>query len=114
MAKDTLDWVVTKETVRNKQHEELRKGAKPRIYVWPEGESIIENMENRRQRPYTEWKKTILPAMVEEYDLGENVKFRWSQTAGCGCGCSPGFIVEDPYWDNMLNGKDLHVTVTLA
>ena len=58
-----------------------------RVYVWPRGESILENLCNRRSRPYTEYRKLLAGKSFME-------KARWSQKAGCSCGCSPGFILD--------------------
>ena len=77
---------------------------KPRIYVFPPEYTVLENLENRRERPYQEWKK-LIPEVIEkaktrkggdEIEFGPNTKVRWSQKAGCSCGCSPGFIVDAP------------------
>lgn len=76
-----------------------------RIYVWPQGESILENLENRRQRPYTAYKKEVIPAVLEKMGLPADTKVRWSQYAGCSCPCSPGFIVDGD------SRRDVHVDV---
>ena len=80
--------------------------SRPRIYVWPEDETIKENFENRRQRPYTIYKKEVLPQLFRKLGLSPE-KVGWSQKAGCSCPCSPGFVVQSrdiPF--------DIHVTVT--
>ena len=64
-----------------------------RIFVWPEGESIMDNLANRRQRPHTTYKKEVIPAVLKAMDLPADTKVRWSQYAGCSCPCSPGFII---------------------
>ena len=71
---------------------------KTRVYVWPQNESILENLMNRHERPYTLYRKEIMPNVVSALDL-PYAKWRWSQYAGCGCPCSPGFIIqtEDGY-----------------
>ena len=76
-----------------------------RIYVWPQGESILENLENRKQRPYTVYKKEVIPAVLEKMGMPADTKVRWSQYAGCDCPCSPGFIVDGD------SRRDVHVTV---
>lgn len=85
------------------------------IYIFLANESILENMQNRRQRPYTTYKKEVLPQVYEW--LNENYynhseqhqhKARWSQKAGCSCGCSPGFVV-DGSWELM--DKNVFVTI---
>jgi len=84
-----------------------------RVYVDVPNETILENLMNRRNRPFTEYKKHIMPAVLEMLPAmishiadndGVNVsrvskldglKARWSQRAGCSmCPCSPGFIVD--------------------
>ena len=77
----------------------------PRIYIFTKGESIIENLENRRQRPATTYKKELLPKLIENIKPLQGAKIRWSQKAGCSCGCSPGFIVE------IAKSFDIFVTV---
>lgn len=80
-----------------------------KIYIFPEGESIFENLENRRSRPSTTYKKEVLPLLLEDVKKeGLNLdgkKISWSQKAGCSCGCSPGFIINRHY------GYDVYVTI---
>ena len=76
------------------------------IYVWPKGETILENLESRHQRPYTVYKKEVLPEVLRQMGLQPFTKVRWSQKAGCPCGCSPAFIVVDAHI-----GADVHVTI---
>lgn len=77
-----------------------------RIYVWPKGESILENLENRHSRPRVEWKREILRLFPELVG-----KLRWSQYAGCSCPCSPGFIVNERLRDEQGNPIDIHIDV---
>jgi hypothetical protein len=76
-----------------------------RIYVWPQGESIMDNLMNRKQRPHTTYKKEVIPAVLEKMGLPADTKVRWSQYAGCSCPCSPGFIVDGD------SRRDIHVDV---
>lgn len=73
-------------------HEKKRSTA--HCYIFPVGESIIENLANRRSRPHLEWKK-LMPQILEKAGFSEKeikeIKPSWSQKCGCGCGCSPGF-----------------------
>lgn len=68
-----------------------RYGKKPRVFVNISDESLLENLENRRNRPvkiYGNIAKSALQA------AGIEIKtLRWSQYAGCTCACSPGFIL---------------------
>jgi len=87
-----------------------------RVYVDVPNETILENIANRRNRPWTEWKKHVMPTVMEalpemfaaSYLQTTNgpwqmmrmhdsaIKPRWSQKAGCSmCPCSPGFIIPD-------------------
>mgnify|MGYP001147844608 CR=1 FL=1 len=88
------------EQARKRMHEPTN------IYVWPKGESILENLENRHQRPYTIYKKEVIPGVLRQMGLPSFAKVRWSQKAGCPCGCSPAFIVVDGHY-----GADVHVTI---
>jgi hypothetical protein len=79
---------------------------KTRVYIWPEGETIFENLSNRKSRPNAEYRKQVMGDVLEHMGLPSNTKIRWSQYAGCSCPCSPGFIIDESY------GKSVHVTVT--
>jgi hypothetical protein len=88
-----------------------RAGQRGVIYIWQKDESIADNLIYRRVRPYTVWRKQVLPLLVEKYPRLANFKFAWSQRAGCSCPCSPGFIVMPKkgsfgWWDT-----NLHVTI---
>jgi len=87
---------------------EIRKDASKatRVYVWPKGETILENLENRRERPYTVYRKEVIPAVLAKLGLPSDTKVRWSQYAGCSCPCSPGFIIDAD------RGKFVSVTVS--
>lgn len=60
-------------------------------YLDFQGETILDNLVNRRTRPYT----LLRPYVLEALDAaGISVdKMRWSQTAGCSCPCSPGYVL---------------------
>ena len=81
--------------------------AKPRVYVFVEGENMISNLENRFRRPYEAYKR-FLPKVLEALGNPEGVTFRWSQKAGCSCGCSPAFIVSG------LPGRRIDVLITIT
>jgi len=84
------------------------RNQKARVYFWPKGESVWENLENRRSRPHKEYRK-LIPEVLERIGADpEAVKLSWSQKAGCSCGCSPGFIADG------LSGFSVHVDVALA
>ena len=84
---------------------------KTRIFFWPEGENVFEQLESRHMRPMQAWRKMV-PSVLEQLNVSPNkVTIRWSNKAGCSmCPCSPGFIVDG--WDENLSGHDVHVKVS--
>ena len=83
---------------------------KSRIYICPEGETIPENFNNRRTRPLGLYRESALKALDKLEIDRTKLSVKWSQKAGCRCGCSPGFIVDG--WNSTLDGKSLYVTIT--
>jgi hypothetical protein len=75
---------------------------KTRVYFSHPGETIMDNLMNRRNRPRDLYRQ-YLPEVATALDLPAGTKFAWSQKAGCNCGCSPGFICDYSY------GKDVWV-----
>lgn len=65
------------------------------VHVHVKNEDIIEDIKNRHTRPYTQWKKNLLPLaaklIFEETGLIMGSKISWNQRLGCSCPCSPGF-----------------------
>lgn len=78
------------------QRDRYSRNRYPRLYVFPENESVLENLlGGRHNRPVALYRKA-LPAIFKELGLPEDTKASWSQYAGCSCPCSPGFILNDP------------------
>jgi len=77
-----------------------------KVYVFEDGESIIENLMERRQRPSARYKAIVL----EQHPELEG-KIRWSQKAGCSCGCSPGFLVDHTVRKDG-SPADIFITIT--
>lgn len=103
----------TKETATSwEMRRELQRdqSRKPRIYFSPVRETIVDNFQARWSRPYNEYRK-LLPQVLEQAGISLQYvkKIRWSQKAGCSCGCSPGFVVDDVR--GMLRGRDVFVNV---
>lgn len=63
--------------------------SKTRIYISVQGETVLDQLEGRRNRPVKLLREILLTARP---DLKGRI--RWSQYAGCSCPCSPGFIVD--------------------
>lgn len=84
-----------------------------KIYVWVDGESLGENLVNRRNRPSTFYRNDVLPKLMEKmetehpemYRKLKDEKWLWNQSCGCSmCPCSPGFVGEG------LDKITVHVT----
>jgi len=86
---------------------ELEKDAKTktRVYIFLDNESILDDLVNRWHRDVKLFRKYVLPEVFKA--IGKEVKATWSQYAGCRCGCSPGFILDDV-------GKCVFVDVALV
>lgn len=79
---------------------------KTRVYVWPDGESVFENLLDRHDRPVQLFRQVTREALEA---LGyEGVRLSWSQRAGCSCPCSPGFIATHP----LMRGFDIHIGIS--
>ena len=79
--------------------------SKARIYVWEEGETILQNLVNRRSRPTKLYRE-----LLKDQPFMQGA--RWSRTAGCGCGCSPGFIAAERIRTaDTFQPVDYHVTI---
>lgn len=81
-------------TERGRGYSNPVRATHPRVYV-DAGKSFnaLEDLSNRRRRPHHDWK----PFVVEALDrIGITYeRMFWSQTAGCSCGCSPGFVLRN-------------------
>lgn len=87
---------------------------KTRVYIFIDGENIMENLAKRRMRPYNVWKKEVLPLVLKKLNL-EGWKASWSQKAGCSCGCSPGFFLykesKDKKYREYHQGRNIFVHI---
>ena len=59
--------------------------------VFPDGESILDNLLDRHDRPWQIWKPLVEKAL-REMDVGFE-KLAWRQRYWCDCPCSPCFVV---------------------
>lgn len=78
-----------------------------KVYIFLEGESIIENFGNRAARPWKLYRKEF-GQMIADALFVKVSDLHWSRTAGCSCGCSPGFKVTGSY------NKEVFITVSDA
>lgn len=97
---------ITKLEVRKRTYKSTRNerelNAKTRVYVFHDGESVLEGFGNRTARPNKVYRKEVMPdvldALLLETEGGwvnPNHKFDWSKWAGCSmCPCSPGFVMQ--------------------
>lgn len=82
---------------------------KVRVYIFPEGEGVFDNLVNRHDRPHKLYRAEVMPKVLKRLGLKPTAKYRWSQKCGCSCGCSPGFIISGDH-----RRLDVYVTVTAA
>ena len=76
--------------------ERQRYLAKPRLYIEPTDWNVNEDLfeGGRFNRPHIDFKRHLLADTLTQAGLDPTqIKASWSQTAGCRCGCSPGFIL---------------------
>ena len=87
-----------------------------KLYVWVEDESVLENLQNRRNRPHTFYKKEIIPLIMEKlatlfpdiYDQVKDEKWGWRQKCGCSCPCSPGFV------GSRYHANEIHASIKIT
>lgn len=85
---------VTNVTMRNKDRDD--RSSRMKVFLFPKGENVLENLERRRNRPVDEWRGLLPEALTRAgfTDVEETARTaKWSQKAGCSCGCSPGFLL---------------------
>jgi len=76
------------------------------MYFFLTGESILENLQNRRLRPVKEFRKSLpevfAKTQFENLWKEGHIKANWSQYCGCSCSCSPGFRLVGLYGYNIF------------
>jgi len=71
--------------------------------------TITEQLLNRHLTPRKsltlQIKKRFTKELQQKYpNIGDNaISLRWSRKAGCGCGCSPGYIIKTNNNSSSLN-----------
>lgn len=100
--------------IRERGWDETRRNNKPRMYVSSDQEfSVLEDMANRHRRPFSVWRNAVRANLAGAVDLNLE-KMPWSQQAGCGCGCSPGFVLEKQWLtigEETFRNFDVYVTL---
>ena len=97
-----------------KVHEaDEKKPRNSRIHVFHKGvgpESLF-GIANRARwnHPADLYRQVVVPEALKALNLPLSTPIRWSQKAGCSCGCSPGFIVSD-----NEGHKEVFVTIEIA
>jgi hypothetical protein len=85
------------------------------IYVGIQSESVFDNLQNRKLRPYTIWKKELLPEVAriveQQTEFNMRSKKSWNQYLGCSCPCSPGFKTQ--VLDGNGNPVALNIWITI-
>ena len=90
-----------------------RRHSRTRVYFFPKGENVLENLMHRFSRPSKAYKQ-LLVEVLEKANLPYITDIKamakktvWSQRAGCQCGCSPGFVINGGW----SYGRDIFVDV---
>lgn len=82
------------------------KETNSRIFVWPKGEGLMDNLQNRHGRPHDLYQKA-LPEIKRQAGIPESAEFHWDPSAGCKmCPCSPGFVSSNHH------GSEVHSEVS--
>ena len=89
---------------------------KARVYVSSDSTfNIIEDLSNRRRRPFRQWRVGAAAAIAASGLDIDTTRMGWDQNAGCSCGCSPGFVLDNrrpvTVNDEMVYYYDVHVTL---
>lgn len=83
-------------TVRSQHRDRAPwRKSKVRVFVFPAGETLLDNLViGRLSRPVAAY-RTALPAIFAAAGIDQGTKARWDQHAGCSmCPCSPGFVLD--------------------
>lgn len=67
---------------------------KSRLYIWADDWDAWEDFAGGRFANDVKGFRKALPAIYERLGIPAGTKAVWSQTAGCSCPCSPGFIID--------------------
>lgn len=99
----------TKKLTRQPNLPARRLDARTRIHVFQHGESVLESLALRNNRPSKLYREVVAAQLPELAD-----RIKWSRTAGCACGCSPGFIVDTVMRDEKHRPLDIFITAKFS
>jgi hypothetical protein len=103
-------------------YHEGNRGGEPKLYhdkmyIWVNNQTIIQNLMGRGSEPYKDYKKFVIPKVMEKikeehpkvYELIKDVKWGWNKHCGCSmCPCSPGFISDRK---DFSTHQTIHITI---
>lgn len=81
--------------IRERAATHRRIANKPRIYASVPDFNLLEDLTNRNRRPFRQWRKLVNDAIMASGIGVDTARMGWDQRAGCGCGCSPGFVLDN-------------------
>lgn len=88
------------------------RASAPRLYFWLDGETVLEHFfVGRRLTARHKLIRPLIPAVLEQLGVSTPSEIRYSRTAGCSCGCSPGFVLRGATYKGMDSGFDVFITV---
>jgi hypothetical protein len=97
---------------------ESRKGVRNRttslVYIWQDNNPNEKPLKDifsgfRWNKPHGFYKQVVMPSVLKRMGLPDTTEVKWSQSAGCSCGCSPAFVV---YSKCPPKEVFVHVTIT--
>ena len=106
-----MDTQIADITVAPRVYRRTRNSGSTRsiVYVHPKGETILDNLMNRRNRPIKLFRQHAVEALAARKITYS--KLSWNQRAGCPCGCSPGFIAEDVQMNGRYQALEVWVDI---
>lgn len=101
---------VTEVKVKLMDANEKRLGKRTRVYLWPSDWTVLGDFVGRagltddyegQLRERTRIERALLPEVLRQAELPDQ-SASFSRKAGCGCGCSPGFVLGQSHGVNVF------------
>lgn len=86
---------------------------KPRLHVWPSWD-VFEALD---EYPVRVWRRQAIVALAEAQFHVVTDGMTWNSRAGCSCGCSPGFVLQNVpavVWGQTIEHFDVHLGLESA